>query len=45
MPNIKSAEKRQRQAIASTLQNKSKKTRIATAKGADRLQHLLLNIG
>ncbi|HAS83334.1 MAG TPA: 30S ribosomal protein S20 [Verrucomicrobia bacterium] len=32
MPNIKSAEKRQRQAIASTLQNKSKKTRIATAK-------------
>lgn len=32
MPNTKSAEKRQRQAAAATLQNKSKKTRISSAK-------------
>lgn len=32
MPNTKSAEKRHRQSVAATLQNKSKKTRIASAK-------------
>jgi len=34
MPNTKSAEKRQRQTVVATLANKSKKTRINSAKRA-----------